>query len=122
MNGVPAVIIDGVETLLSDQKGFAAVKLAKQRMDTYILVNNVLSDSGRSMLYKNMQQVNLPINIAIPENLLKYYTQYGTTINAVELGITDIAKLKTRTNNYNHEEDIILLGNAVCSRLVRQLP
>lgn len=96
MNGVPAVIIDGVETLLSDQKGFAAVKLANQRMDTYILVNNVLSDSGRSMLYKNMQQVNLPSNIAIPENLLKYYTQYGTTINAVELGITDIAILKTK--------------------------
>lgn len=91
VNGVPAVIIDGVETLLSEQKGFAAVQVAQQGMDTYILVNDVRSDSGRSMLYRNMQQVTMPSNIVIPQELLQHYSQYGTMISLTELGIIDIA-------------------------------
>ena len=89
--GVPAVFIDGVETVLSDMLGLKAVQVVSQGIDTFILVKYADGGISRSMIYKNLQYLALPNIIVIPEDLRKYYTQYGTAMNLGDLGITDIA-------------------------------
>ena len=91
--GVPAVIIDGVETVLSDVLGYTSVQVAAHGIDTYILVKYANGGISRSMIYMNLQYLALPNNIVIPDELLRYYTQYGTSIDLGHLGITAIAML-----------------------------
>ena len=95
---VPAVIIDGMVTILSDEYDFAAKQVVADGMDTYILVSDVSGRSNWSLIYKNLQCMDLPNNIVVPENLRKYYAQSldddGATTTLINLGITAIAVVK----------------------------
>ncbi len=95
---VPAVIIDGMVTILNDEYDFAAKQVVADGMNTYILVNDVSGRSNWSLIYKNLQCMDLPNNIVVPEKLRKYYAQNlnddGATTTLVNLGITAIAVVK----------------------------
>ena len=95
---VPAVIIDGMVTILNDEDDFAAKQVVADGMNTYILVNDVSGRSNWSLIYKNLQCMDLPNNIVVPENLRKYYAQSldddGATTTLINLGITAIAVVK----------------------------
>jgi len=91
VQGYPVVVIDGVETALSnDNRGYSAVGLASHDMDTYILVNN---PSGYySTVYKNMQPITLP-DVKTPYSVGPYGSganQNGKS-NLSTLGINAIA-------------------------------
>ena len=89
--GLPAVLIDGIETILSDDlMGFEAVGLASHGIDTYILVSH--STGSISCIYKNLKAIRLP-DVKMPYVLSPYgsnYSQDGKT-NLASIGITAIA-------------------------------
>ena len=72
--GTPAVLIDGIETVLNDDlSGFSAVSLASHGMDTYILVRN--NNTGLySYIYKNLQAIELP-DVKTPYSVGPYGSQ-----------------------------------------------
>ena len=92
------VLIMSLQLLLSDEYDFAAKQVVADGMDTYILVSDVSGRSNWSLIYKNLQCMDLPNNIVVPENLRKYYAQSldddGATTTLINLGITAIAVVK----------------------------
>lgn len=96
---VPAVIIDGVVTILDDDLGFAAVQAVAHEMDTYILVKDMTGRSSWSTIYRNMQKAYMPNNILIPEDLRNVYQSadgMSTSLNI--LGITAMAIVEKNTD------------------------
>lgn len=88
--GVPAVLIDGVEIILSnDLIDFMAVSLASHGMNTYILVKDRTS---ASVIYKNLVPIKLP-DIKTPYDVGPYgatdYEDWKTKLSY--LGINAIA-------------------------------
>ena len=94
VRGCPAVMIDGVVTILSnDDRDCEAVGLASHDMDTYILVNN--PSAVYSTVYKNMQPINLP-DVKTPYSVGPYgsgVNQDGKS-NLSTLGINAIVVVK----------------------------
>ena len=96
INGVPAVLIDGIETVLNnDLVGFSAVSLASHGVDTYILVRD--NTSLYSYIYKNLSAIKLP-DVKTPYSVGPYgspYTENGMS-NVSALGIKAIAVVERR--------------------------
>ena len=91
--GLPAVLIDGIETVLNnDHPGYRAVSLASHGVDTYILVNN--SAGAPSLVYKNLQPINLP-DVTTPYSVTPYGSDdYTGKSNLSMLGIKAIATVE----------------------------
>jgi len=89
LRGVPAVLIDGVETILSnDLIDFMAVSLASHGMDTYILVKDA---TNTSVIYKNLVPIKLP-DIEMSDYYKKVFSWYQDgKMNLSEVGIKNIA-------------------------------
>ena len=91
LHGVPAVLIDGIETILSNELiDFRAVSLASHDMDTYILVKEDATNT--SVIYKNLVPIKLP-DIKTPYDVDLYgATDYQDRITQFQyLGINAIA-------------------------------
>lgn len=88
--GLPAVLIDGIETVLSDELlGFAAVAVVSHGVDSYILVSH--SGGSISCIYKNLHAIRLPdVTIPSPDGR-------GSKVNLAGLGITAIAVVEGTT-------------------------
>ena len=87
--GLPAVLIDGIETVLSDDLlGFEAKGLTSYGVDTYILVSH--STGSISCVYKNLHAIRLP-DIKLPYSVGHYGQNYSEKTNLGALGITAIA-------------------------------
>ena len=88
---LPAVLIDGIETILSDELlGFSAVSLVSHGMDTYILASH--NADSRSCIFKNLKAIKLP-DVKTPYSVGSYgqdYSQDGKS-NLTALGIKAIA-------------------------------
>lgn len=93
LKGLPAVLIDGIETVLNnDHPGYRAVSLASHGVDTYILVNN--SAGAPSLVYKNLQPISLP-DVTTPYSVTPYGSDdYTGKSNLSMLGIKAIATVE----------------------------
>lgn len=91
INGLPAVLIDGIETVLSDDLlEFAAVSLVSHGMDTYILVRH--REGQHALIYRNLQPIKLP-DVKTPYSVSPYGSDYNKDgkSNLSALGIKAIA-------------------------------
>lgn len=96
INGIPAVLIDGIETVLNnDLAGFSAVSLASHGVDTYILVRD--NTSLYSYIYKNLSAIKLP-DVKTPYSVGPYGVQNSNDgkSNLSALGIKAIAVVSSR--------------------------
>ena len=96
INGIPAVLIDGIETVLNnDLAGFSAVSLASHGVDTYILVRD--NTSLYSYIYKNLSAIKLP-DVKTPYSVGPYGAQNSNDgkSNLSALGIKAIAVVSSR--------------------------
>ena len=94
--GIPAVLIDGIETVLNnDLGGFSAVSLASHGVDTYILVRD--NTSLYSYIYKNLSAIKLP-DVKTPYSVGPYGSQNANDgkSNLSALGIKAIAVVSNR--------------------------
>ena len=85
---VPAVYIDGVETILSDSRGYRVAGLVVDDADTYFLVKH--SSGAQSYIYKNLEAITLP-DVEIPDFYKPYY---GDKCSLGKIGIKCFAVVR----------------------------
>lgn len=95
---VPVAIVDGIESVLSQEEDLAAVQLFACGSFTFILVKDVAgNDSNLCAVFQNLRPMYMEKNIKVPEELRKFYihnfSDDGSTISLDELGITAIARV-----------------------------
>lgn len=96
IHGIPAVLIDGIETVLNnDLLDFSAVSIVSHGVDTYILASH--SSGSLSYIYKNLSTIKLP-DVKTPYSVGPYGSQNSNDgkSNLSALGIKAIAVVSNR--------------------------
>lgn len=89
VDGVAAVIIDGAETIISDEIGSIAQRIVVDGEDVYILVRPGRTSTNK--IYKNMKPIDLP-NVVVPDFYKPYYN--GDSCSLGQVGIKCFVVLK----------------------------